>query len=623
MSGGAGPGGRRATQPNAGWRPADRLPPDTDGVRVRFVEESGWRSKVFEFAGLPVEPDVQRWLARVFARRAGPRSATKRIATAAGHFHVLQIFAALLAETSTPPRGPADLRPAHISAFLLRYGGQRCQREYLKRLRVLLRDDPELPELTRTALLSERVAPPAESSAVVGYSDAEWQQIMTAVRRDLRLARDRIRDGRRLLDRFRAGGVPPVSRGAEFGLLLDVFDRTGDLPRVSSGQHSRAVLRAGGMTAVGGRLCLSSDEAVAFCLLLVALTGENFGTVAAWPAVCHRPDGADSDTGVALVEAVKPRRGPDREHMITVLEDVPAGLAEVLDTPGDDHRLFRSPLRVYRLLVELGEVSCRHGGHHGAVSAFVPRPGKFGSRWVEGANAQDLVGWARRRGFPAAAHAGPDTKPAVHVGRLRQSVIERRCQPVAHSRHTMNDHYLRRSHTVRDDSRVVVGDALREQVDKARATQSIPVFTADFLADARRDLVTAAAKAGVDPDTLRGLIAGAQDTALASCTEHRNGPHVAPGQPCPASFLDCLDCRNARALPHQLGVQIVAVDRMCALRPHLDPAAWTARLGRRLDQLEEILNHYTRAERDRARETVTDRQRQLVGELLDGRWDLR
>jgi hypothetical protein len=54
----------------------------------------------------------------------------------------------------------------------------------------------------------------------------------------------------------------------------------------------------------------------AFGLLLTALTAENFGTVAGWPAVAYRPDGGLSGQtpAVALVEQVKPRRGPEREH---------------------------------------------------------------------------------------------------------------------------------------------------------------------------------------------------------------------------------------------------------------------------------------------------------------------
>jgi hypothetical protein len=49
--------------------------------------------------------------------------------------------------------------------------------------------------------------------------------------------------------------------------------------------------------------------------MLTAVTGENCGTAAAWPAASFRLDGGVGE--VALIEASKPRRGPDREHMVT------------------------------------------------------------------------------------------------------------------------------------------------------------------------------------------------------------------------------------------------------------------------------------------------------------------
>ena len=110
---------------------------------------------------------------------------------------------------------------------------------------------------------------------------------------------------------------------------------------------------------------------------------------------------------------------------------------------------------------------------------------------------------------------------------------------------------------------------------------------------------------------------------LASCTDHLASPHAGPGQPCPASFLSCLDCPNARALPRQLPAQIAAAEHIAALRPHLDPADWEARFRPRLDQLEEIVSTCTPAERDHARRQVTTQLRQTISEVLDGRWDLR
>jgi hypothetical protein len=117
------------------------------------------------------------------------------------------------------------------------------------------------------------------------------------------------------------------------------------VPRYPDGRPLAATWRWGGATGIGLRLCLTVPEMTAFTLLLTVLTTENFGTVAAWPAAHCRPDGGMTGGGVALVEAVKPRRGPDREHMVTPLEDLPSGLGDLLKSPDGDLPLFRSPVR--------------------------------------------------------------------------------------------------------------------------------------------------------------------------------------------------------------------------------------------------------------------------------------
>jgi hypothetical protein len=101
--------------------------------------------------------------------------------------------------------------------------------------------------------------------------------------------------------------------------------------------------------------------------------------------------------------------------------------------------------------------------------------------------------------------------------------------------------------------------------------QIVPVFSTDFLAHAHRDPASAAAEAGLTPETLHRLVTGAQGTALASCTDHQASPHAQLGDPCPASFLDCLDCGNARALPHHLPVQ-VSIGRPTSSPPSQAPS---------------------------------------------------
>src|SRR5262249_2531501 len=162
----------------------------------------------------------------------------------------------------------------------------KSQLAYADTLRGLLRDDPELTPETRAAVVALRPGLTAESQPPgrpAEYSDAEWQQVTIPLRRDVRVARDRIRAGRDLPGRYRAGELAAGSPEGQAGRFLDIFERTGDFPRAPRGKAVERVYAVGGVAALAARLTLTVTEMAAFALLLTAVTGENFGTVAAWP----------------------------------------------------------------------------------------------------------------------------------------------------------------------------------------------------------------------------------------------------------------------------------------------------------------------------------------------------
>jgi hypothetical protein len=202
---------------------------------------------------------------------------------------------------------------------------------------------------------------------------------------------------------------------------------------------------------------------------------------------------------------------------------------------------------------------------------------------------------AKAHGFTVGTGEGSG-KPRVDVRWLRRTVIEQTRTPVPHNRRTMRDHYLARSQVVRDDSPAVVTAALDEQIKTARSQQRVAVFTATFVAGAARDPYAAAVEVGLDPAVLLRPIAGDQDTVLAACTDHTDSPQGEPGKPCHASFLSCLGCRNSRALPHHLRVQVAVTHRLELLRANMDPATWQVRYGQAHGQLADILDRYSAAE---------------------------
>ncbi len=611
-------GGQPAALPPAGWAPRPRLGPD--GQSVLFVDESSGRSTLFDFVELPVAEPLRRWLADRVARRLTTRSTVKRLPTARSLVDTARHFAVVLSEHPVTATRPEDVVAEHLLAFRRRYEHlkPRTVSSYVENLRRLLLDDERLSDDARAGLAAIRVRGMGRRDInKPGYTDTEWQEILTAVRHDVRAARDRIHTARRLLARYRSGELPDGSEEATLGRLLDGFERTGQLPRKADTNGTPEVYRCGGLVKVAGMLCLSPDELAAFALLLISLTGQNYGTIAACPAAHFRPDGGLTDEGLALVESCKPRRGPDREHMVIALED--------LITGGDpDHRWSRSPLQVYRMLLDLGDTARRLSNSQTLFAGRIAKKtGHTPSPWITTLTSHHVQRWAAARGFPTANAAVPDGKPVISVKRLRRTAIERRRRPVAHSPTTLRDRYLMPHPAVQAESHAIVAAALDSEVSKARDHARVPVFTQDFVDLARRDPQAAATQAGISMGQLAGLIEGSQDTVLASCHDHLASPYTPPGVACSASYLACLDCANARALPHQLPIQLAAIDALERLRPHLPPAMWARRYAPRLDQLQDITTGFQRAEIDRAKAEITDEHRHRINDLLEGRWDVR
>ncbi|MCP8706802.1 hypothetical protein IGB19_02895 [Streptomyces sp. AC04842] len=619
--------------PPAGWQPPERMLEASGGTAVRFIEQSGTRSRVFDFADIRdrkgrrvvIDVGLQRWFASVFAARTSNRSHVTRLGSATGLYAPLTWLARFFAARTPPVRGPGDITADHVRALWTHTEGRSAisQRDILHRLRLLWRDDEQLSGEVRAALYEQRLPEVTGIADVAAYDDASMQRIMTALRHDIRVARERVRAGQNLLARFRAGQIPVGDPEHPLANLLDIFERTGDLPRAPGGWVASSARKVSGIAEIAGHLCLTSRELTAFCLLLTALTAENFGTVAAWPAVHYRPDAAaEGVPGVALIEASKPRRGPEREHMVTPVEDVPEELAAILADDDPEPRLFRSPLRVYQLLVELTQLARRHGGHDLALAGFRATGASKDGRWTRGANAKNIARWSTQHGFPTKEPTAQGVEP-VEAGRLRQTGIERKRRPVAHTRSTMNDHYLARSEAVVVQSRTVVADALRAQVATARKRRSVPVLPAALVDRAATDLHGAAREAGLEAQILQRLITGEQDTVLTGCVDHHDSPTAKPGEPCAESFLACLGCENARALPHQLPLQVAALDQLNILRAHVDPATWAARHQVHQERLEDLVGHYRESERHKARQDITERQQKMINDLMSGRMDLR
>lgn len=163
----------------------------------------------------------------------------------------------------------------------------------------------------------------------------------------------------------------------EFGSILDMVERLGELPRSRSGGTEDWVSKHGSVTALTTALHLTYAETCAFVILLVRLTGENGSTITAAPAAHHRPDGGAADTTAsAQVDLSKARRGP-RRYMTATLSDVPtwAALPEEAG-PISGHDELHTPFGVYMLALELGASSRRILGSDRLLTYWIPKGGQ-------------------------------------------------------------------------------------------------------------------------------------------------------------------------------------------------------------------------------------------------------
>ncbi|MFG1930845.1 hypothetical protein ACGFK1_09340 [Mycobacterium sp. NPDC048908] len=159
-------------------------------------------------------------------------------------------------------------------------------------------------------------------------------------------------------------------------------------------------------------------------------------------------------------------------------------------------------------------------------------------------------------------------------GLIRLTYLELHQKPVAHTETTLVNDYLGRNRGNFAAYREVVAAALGEQVDKARARGVMDVVTKAEVERAGTDAEAIAAEHQVDAATLQRMLDGDLDTVMNACVDNGNSPHAPAGEPCRASFMTCLDCPCARALPRHLPIQALLHDRLADGKAQMSPVTW-------------------------------------------------
>jgi hypothetical protein len=475
-----------------------------------------------------------------------------------------------------------------------------------------------------------------QSTRTVSYSRDEFNHILNTARHDIRRAAIRIRANRDMLARWRAGEIDGHDRWLDQRCqVLDMVDRHAEVPR-RAGKPKVWVQELGSVTEHVTALHLGYEEAVAFVALLVGLTGENKDTIVSAPAMHHRPDGYDGPVGSVIVELDKPRRGAQR-HMDVALLEVPAWVPVPQRDPAPDEVDLRTSFGVYLLLHELAAGARRIRGSTRLLAWWAAGGGGGVGRGLRtGVLDSDLVKrWAEKRDLVfdhvtpqdprRGARADTNTPPgmqAVTLPRLRLTHAELHQRPVAHSEPTLANEYLLRNRGNITEYQQVVANVLEEQVTEAKTRAALRILSAEEIEQARTNPGAVAARHGLDATTLQRMIAGRLDTVAAACGDHHNSPYSRPGEPCQASFMLCLGCRNARALPHHLPVQVAVHDALETKRNEMSPLRWAQRFALPHAQLAELLDRAGPAAVQDARGQTTDDQQDLVERLLNRELDL-
>ena len=199
----------------------------------------------------------------------------------------------------------------------------------------------------------------------------------------------------------------------------------------------------------------------------------------------------------------------------------------------------------------------------------------------------------------------------VSLRRLRRTVqVLIRREPAQNSRQVHESAYMLRDPAALPEAEQVTAQGLADAVSHARATMKMRM-----LLDAGPGQ-----PAGVG-GAEQALADGALDTATGACLDFTNSPFSLPGQPCTASFLDCLACSNAVATRRHL-------PRLCWLHRSLDelraavpPATWERDWDAHFTRLTSLLeDNTTAAERQAAVRAASAADRELIGGLLSGRY---
>jgi hypothetical protein len=595
---------RRAALPPASYTRPE--PVDASGLVVTVYGESGGIEAWFDFGVLPAPRELLIACAAGFARLAGPDCRWRAADTCETGFKAVREFLRHAATLPTPPQTAADITPALWAGWRLSRPNTVWGHTCSFKTRQWLPQVPGIPAET-IAVAARRIPqrpPPSEAA----YSRPEYERIKQTAARTFHTALVRIRANREHLRRWHAGEFQPGANDFMIGEALDSVLRTGNLPhtRTPHGDRSRPrrLVRAlGGWSAehTWTRLFLTMQEAYALAVLLVCEQGYNRAVLDEMTVPSTAPGAGEDDLDVYRVEIHKRRRPVRSRYTSNNLVD---------DGPGSAGRLMRQAIEA----TEPARVALGRRGEP-TDRLLVARRGNQNSgpgMFHLGAPKQAAMRiWVAQTGLIG---DNPDEPFWVNLRRLRRTVqVLVRKEPAHNSEQTHENVYVLPDPTTRREAEQVAAQGLTDAAEHARTIMRMRMLLAagpDELTDYLDD-----------PDTAQALIDGVLDTATGACLDFHDSPFTPPGQPCTASFLNCLACRNAVATRRHLPRLAYLHHALETLRGTVDAAVWNQDWRPHFLRLTVLLEENTTvAERAAAARGISDSDRDLIDRMLHGEY---
>lgn len=554
--------GRGTAVPDGFYEPPSTVefPEDGGAPVVHFTGEDG-RECVFRFEELPL-PGMHRDFAHALGVRIGPGGGRRTQRAASGQWQTVKRFLLLLNQFPVPPQRVEELRVRHLERYLMSRRETCLETSARRSLQDLLRIVCVLPGQDRLdgAVVDYAGQPghgvDAQQAVRPGYSDREFQAVMTAARSDVVAIRDRIAAGEDQLRGFLDAPEALSAAEREQGARLEAMARTGrvqvDYRGLTVGEYPAACY------AQARQLFVVDQDLAPLLVYAAGLSGRNPETLKELPAE-HR---LLQERAVA-VTLVKRRRGKANSRT-TVHWSVDPDPNRQLRTMGSFYlllhrmmarsRAFSGTSSVWSIWAGNGRGGVRHaatGGHLGPFDAELARKLKLGQ-------------WAERHGL-----VGDDGAPLqMMLTRMKKTAETRTAKQVGghlpsarltNTAETSFAHYLRADPFITEWAADVLTEAINDAERHARAVV-VRLGGADADAVSERSLGQAEA--------------GELDTLAASCLDIERSP--ANGR-CRQSFLACFACPNGLVLERHLGALLALADALREDLERRDVDQWAAR----------------------------------------------